>query len=81
MGKIILEFDSTSEQQEAEDSLNGSKWKNIIWQLDQKLRETTKYGKSVITPNVEASDTEFEIAEKYREILREIIADSKLNID
>lgn len=81
MGKIILEFDSTSEQQEAEDALNGSKWKNIIWQLDQKLRETTKYGKSVITPNVEASDTEFEIAEKYREILREIIADSKLNID
>ena len=44
MGKIILEFDSFEEKEDARDALDGYKWKLAVWDIDQKLRQTTKYG-------------------------------------
>ena len=44
MGKIILEFDSNEESQEARVALDAMKWKMAMWDLDQKLRATTKHG-------------------------------------
>lgn len=43
MGKIILEFDSVEEQSDVRSALDGYKWKNAMWELDQLLRSTTKY--------------------------------------
>jgi len=81
MGKITLEFDSVEESQDARVALDAMKWKMAMWDLDQKLRDTTKYGKSVIHSESEAPEFEQDIAEKYREILREILSQYNLNLE
>jgi hypothetical protein len=81
MGKITLEFDSVEEQSDVRVALDGYKWKNAMWELDQKLRDTTKYGKSVIHTQSEAPGFEQDIAEKYREIIREILSQYNLNLE
>ena len=81
MGKITLEFDSVEEQSDARVALDGQKWKSAMWELDQKLRQTTKYGVSVIHSEVQVLEFEQDIAEKYREIIREILSDYNLNLE
>lgn len=80
MRKIILEFDGMEEANEARNALDGWKWKAVVWELDQKLRATTKYGASTIDKS-NASEIEQQIAEKYREIIREIVQKYSLNLD
>lgn len=81
MGKIILEFDSLEEESGARVALDGHRWKNAMWELDQKLRETTKYGKSVIHSEVTASGVEQDVAEKYREMIRDILSEYTLSLE
>ena len=81
MGKIILEFDSQEEANEARTVLDGYKWQHAMWELDQKLRQTTKYGVSVIHSESEAPEFEQDIAEKYREMIRDILNNSNLKLD
>lgn len=76
--KVILEFDSVEKSEEIQDALNGWRWKNAMWDLDQNLRNTTKYGKSVIPGQHSATSEEHAIAERYRELIREILEDNKL---
>ena len=78
MGKIILEFDSYEEKDEARTALDAYKWKGAVWDLDQKLREITKYG---YVGKVEATEQERELAEKLRTTLREILEEFNLNLD
>lgn len=80
MAKIILEFDSIEEAENARTALDGYKWKLAIYYLDQQLRKTTKYGESVLN-HTRATDLEIEIAEKYREKLREILDGYGLNLN
>jgi hypothetical protein len=80
MGKIILEFDSLEEQGGARVALDGHRWKNAMWELDQKLRDTTKYAKSVIHESP-ASGIEQDIAEKYREMIRDILSEYNLSLE
>lgn len=81
MAKIILEFDGVEEFQDARIALDGIKWKSSIWDLDQKLRNTTKHGMSILATNKEASDIELKVAEKYREVIWEILEGYSLNLD
>ena len=81
MGKIILEFDSQEEAEDAKTALDGWRWKHAMWELDQKLRQTTKYGVSVIHSESEAPEFEQDIAEKYREMIRDILNNSNLKLD
>lgn len=78
MGKIILEFDSYEEKDDARTALDAYKWKGAVWDLDQKLREITKYG---YVGKVEATEEERELAEKLRTTLREILEEFNLNLD
>lgn len=80
MAKIILEFDSFEEADAARTSLDGYKWKLAMYDLDQQLRSTTKHGESVLN-HAKATDLEIEIAEKYREKLREILDDYNLTLN
>lgn len=74
MGKIILEFDSVEESLDAQTALDGHKWKSAMWELDQELRRTVKYGKSTLNPSEDlAGELERELADKYREKIREIL--------
>jgi hypothetical protein len=79
--KITIEFDGIEEQEDARTALDGSKWKLAMWNLDQRLRSTTKYDVSLLKPNEEATDTEYEVAEKLREEIRDILESYGLNLD
>ena len=81
MSKIILEFDGTEEANEARTALDGSKWKAVVWELDQKLRATTKYGNPIISEDTDASEIEIDIANKLREIIGEIVQRYSLNLE
>ena len=78
MGKIILEFDSDEEREDARTALDAYKWKGAVWDLDQKLREITKYG---FVDKIEATDQERDLAERLRKDLRGILEDYNLNLD
>ena len=78
--KVTLEFDGNEEREDLRMALDGYKWKLAMWDLDQRLRRTTKYDYGIISDG-SATDTEREIAEKLREFIREILNDYNLNQD
>jgi hypothetical protein len=78
MGKIILEFDSIEEQDDARMALDGVKWKVAMWELDQLLRSVTKYG---TFDGREATGAEQDMAEALREHIRDILRESNLNLE
>lgn len=80
MGKIIIEFDSVEESQDARVALDGMKWKMAMWDLDQKLRATTKYGQKFYS-NEEATGEEMDTCDKLREEIRNILHDYGLNLE
>jgi hypothetical protein len=81
MSKIILEFDSIESAGEALDAINGWKWRLVVYDLDQKLRETTKYGNPIISEGPEANTIEMAVVDRLRDIIREIVQDYKLNLE
>ena len=81
MSKIILEFDGVEEQDDARTALDGYKWKLAMWDLDQLLRSTTKHGVSLLKHNEQASEAEYEVAEKIRDEIRDIIFGYGLKLD
>lgn len=80
MGKIIIEFDSVEESQDARVALDAMKWKMAMWDLDQKLRTTTKYGQRFYS-NEEATSEEINTCDKLREEIRRILEDYSLSIN
>ena len=81
MSKIILEFDGIEEQDDARTALDGDKWKSAMWNFDQLLRSTTKYDVSLLNHKKQASELEYEIAEKIREEIRRILEEHNLSLD
>lgn len=71
MAKVKFEFDLISESEEIRNFIEGDKWQIAIWDLDQELRATTKYEKSLLDDNEKATEIEIQIAEKIRELIRE----------
>ena len=78
MGKVILEFDSVEEQDDIKSALDGYKWKIAMWDLDQLLRTTTKYG---TFKNRNATEEEVEMANILRDELRYILSNYDLNME
>ena len=78
MGKIIFEFDSFEEQDDARMALDGYKWKVAMWDLDQELRSVTKYG---TFDGREATGEEQNMAQSLRDSIREVLNRSNLNLD
>ena len=52
-----------------------------MWDLDQLLRSTTKYDVSLLKHNEQASEAEYEVAEKLREEIGRILGDYNLSLD
>lgn len=77
MAKITLEFD-TEEEEEARTALDGRKWKCVVWDLDQELRNITKYG---TFDGRKATGDEMEIALSLRVKICEMLQDYSLNLD
>ena len=80
MGKIIIEFDSAEESQDARGALDGYKWKLAMWDLDQKLRSTVKHGQK-FRGTGDASSEEIDVCDKLREEIRTILDDYGLNLN
>jgi hypothetical protein len=81
MGKVTIEFDTAEEATEIRDALDGYKWKLAVWDLDQKLRDTTKYGASLIGTKPGASVEEQDVVEKVRDLIREYLSDYNLEME
>ena len=79
--KVILEFNGDEEQDDLRTALDGYKWKLAMWDLDQLLRKTTKYGSSLLPSVTLASEQEIVFAECIRESIREILIDYNLNLE
>jgi hypothetical protein len=75
MGKIILEFDSIEEQDDARTALDGYKWKLAMWDLTQELRAKTKYASDDANPEV------IEALYKLREEIQDILYGYGLQLD
>ena len=56
------------EKDELQDALDGSKWKDLVWELDQMLRSESKHGG-------------VEKAYNYRDKLREMMNDRNLTLE
>lgn len=80
MGKIIIEFDSVEEQEDARTAIDGYKWKLAIWDLDQMLRSTVKHGQK-FNGTGDASSEEIEVCDKLREQIRSILEGYGLNME
>ena len=81
MAKVILEFDAVEDQEDIRTALDGYRWKLAMWDLDQGLRSTTKYGTSIINHGQEATTEELEVAEEMREMIRRVLEDYNLNLN
>jgi hypothetical protein len=81
MAKITIEFDSVEEADDARTALDGYKWKLAMWDLDQELRKTTKYGTGIINPSKTASDVEMEVANKVRDMIREVLHGYSIDLE
>jgi len=79
--KVTIEYDGNEEQEDLHLALDGYKWKNAMWELDQELRKTTKYGESFLLYGTNASEQEMKIAEAVRRTIRKILDDYNLNLD
>jgi len=79
--KVTLEFDGIEEQDDVRTALDGYRWKLAMWDLDQGLRSTTKYGTSLINTKNSATTEEVEIAEKLRELIRECLSEYNLKLE
>lgn len=79
--KVTLEFDGDEERDDLQTALDGYKWKNSMWELDQRLRKITKYQVSVLPDTESATGPEMDVADAVREAIREILNDYNLNLD
>jgi len=73
MATVTITFDTDEQSQDVQDALNGGKWKNAVWEIDQHLRNIVKYG--------DVSEKEFEQAENLRKAIREILNGYQLILD
>ena len=79
--KLTLEFDGDEERDDLQVALDGYKWKNAMWDLDQRLRKITKYGVSILPNTESATGPEMDVADAVRESIREILSEWNLNLD
>jgi hypothetical protein len=75
--KATLHFEH-DEKDELQDAIDGWKWKNVVWELDQDLRGIVKHG---YFGSREATEAEIEMADYCRKKLRQLISDDGLNLE
>ena len=74
MSKVILKFNMPEEAAEANFALKGGEYFVVLHDLDQKLRDITKYNNNPFGC-VKATKEQIELAEQLREYLRENIVE------
>jgi hypothetical protein len=72
MSKVTIEFDPLEDFYEMQSAIMGSKYRTVIYELDQYYRGIYKYSEV---------GSEIEMAERVREKIREILSDNELRAD
>ena len=80
MAKVIIEFERGEEEDGIHSALYGYKYRNLIWELDQKLRSVHKYG-SALQGNGQATSEEMDVCYRLRDVLREMLQEDNLTIE
>lgn len=75
MPKVTLEFDSFEESEELKSALDGAKWKNVVWELNQYLRNKIKH------PSDSMTDEFLHELEQVRAELHNIIHENQLYLE
>ena len=70
--KVTIEFNE-EENEDLRTALDGYKWKLVVWDLSQKLREYIKY--------TELSDDKYDMTEQIKKDLFELLDDYNLTLD
>jgi hypothetical protein len=73
MATVTMTFDLDTELLELQDAIDGSKWKSVVWSIDQELRKRIKYS--------DEPETNKQVYEKLRDDIRNFIDDYQLNLD
>ena len=71
--KVTIEFND-DEKEDLQTALDGYKWKLLVWDLNQKLRTYMKYDETI-------TEEQYEIVEKIKKDLFELLDDYNLNLD
>ncbi len=80
MAKLTIEFDLVDEAEGIHSALYGYKYRNFIWELDQKLRSVHKYG-SALQGNGQATSEEMDVCYRLRDVIREMLQEDNLTIE
>lgn len=75
MPKVILEFDSFEDSEELKVALNGGKWKNVVLELSEYLRNNIKH------PSENLTEQGLEELEKINSELYQIIHENQIFLD
>ena len=70
MSKLILKFDIPKEERDANFALKGGEYFVVLHDIDQKLRDITKYSNNPFAGG-KATEEQIQLAEQIREYLRE----------
>ena len=70
MSKLILKFDIPEETAEANLALKGGEYFAVLHDLDQKLRDITKYNNNPFAGG-KATEEQIQLAQQMRDYLRE----------
>jgi hypothetical protein len=73
--KAILEFnmDDGEDRDNFDNAVNGWKWKQAVWEIDQWLRSEVKY-------NDNLSEEQYKIYDSTRDKIRDILGESGLTL-
>ena len=74
--KAVLEFEFPKDDVEFYWATNGAKMNLVLWKMDQWLRAQIKFPE-----NMNLSDDGYEVLEKCREKLRELLDEYDLDLD
>jgi hypothetical protein len=69
MSKAILEFNLPEDQYDFEQAVNASKYRTILWDLDQFLRNKTKYASDETTE--EQLTAYYELRDELHKLMEE----------
>lgn len=72
--EAILKFTLPEENVEFETAVNGHKWKSVVWDIDQNIRQTLKYDETL-------TEKEYELVQSIRDSLRSFIIEQGIELD
>lgn len=78
-----LTFNLPEEQDDFQTAVDGYKYSSLLYQLDQELRNITKYysSQTLLSGKTQANEDEINLAEKIREYMRELAIGMNVSID